>query len=69
MKVDQAIHQEVLDRVAPLNIAEYGGFIHPRYIAVENNGEIVDVLIEYQDDFVGQMLDYEKNYSFLPVEN
>ena len=69
VKIDQATHQEVLDRVAPLNLAAYAGFIHPRYVPVEENGEIVDVLVEYQDDFVGQMLDYEKNHSFLPVEN
>ena len=69
VKVDQAIHQEVLDRAAPFNIAAYAGFIHPRYVPVEENGEIVDVTVEYQDDFVGQMLDYEKNYSFLPVDN
>jgi dipeptidyl-peptidase-3 len=69
VKVDQEIHQEVLDRVAPLNIAAYSGFIHPRYRPVEKDGEIVDVLVEYQADFVKQMLDYEKKYSFLPVEN
>ena len=69
VKVDQAIHEEVLRRVAPLNIAAYSGFIHPRYVPVEENGEIVNVKIEYQDDFVRQMLDYEKNYSFLPVVN
>jgi len=69
VKVDQALHQEVLERVKPLNIAEYAGFIHPRYVPVEEDGEIVDVVIEYQEDFVGQMLEYEKDYSFLPVEN
>ncbi len=69
VKVDQAIHQEVLDRAAPFNVAPYAGFIHPRYVPVEENGEIVDVKLEYQDDFVGQMLEYEKEYSFLPVEN
>lgn len=69
VKVDQELHQEVLDRVAPLNIAAYSGFIHPRYQPLEKDGEIVDVVIEYQNDFVGQMLEYEKNYSFLPVEN
>ena len=69
VKVDQAIHQEVLKRVAPLNIAEYSGFVHPRYVPVEENGEIIDVLVEYQDDFVGQMLEYDRDYGFLPVEN
>jgi dipeptidyl-peptidase-3 len=69
VKIDQEIHQEVLERVAPFNIAAYSGFIHPRYRPVEEGGEIVDVVVEYQDNFVEQMLDYEKNYSFLPVEN
>lgn len=69
VEVDQAMHQEVLERIAPLNIAPYSGFIHPRYVPVMENGEIVDVEVEYQDDFVGQMLEYERNYSFLPVEN
>ena len=69
VKIDQEVHQEVLERVAPFNIAAYSGFIHPRYQPVEEDGEIVDVVVEYQDNFVEQMLDYEKNYSFLPVEN
>jgi dipeptidyl-peptidase-3 len=69
VKVDPAIHQEVLDRMAPLNIAPYAGFIHPRYVPVEEDGEIVDVLIKYQDNFVDQMLEYEKSTSFLPLVN
>lgn len=69
VKVDKAMHREVLERIAPLNIAPYAGFIHPRYVPVEENGEVVDVIIEYQDDFVGQMLYYDRNYSFLPLEN
>lgn len=69
VKVDPALHQEVIERVEPLNLAPYAGFVHPRYVPVEENGEIVDVIVEYQDDFVGQMLEYEKNSSFLPIEN
>jgi dipeptidyl-peptidase-3 len=69
VKVDQALHQEVMERVEPLNLAPYAGFIHPRYVPVEENGEIVDVIIEYPGDFVGQMLEYEKDYSFLPPVN
>jgi dipeptidyl-peptidase-3 len=69
VKVDPALHQEVLDRAAPYNVAPYAGFIHPRYVPVEENGEIVDVIVEYQDDFTAQMLEYERDYSFLPVEN
>ena len=66
VRVDQAIHKEVLDRVAPLNIAAYAGFIQPRVVPVEENDEIVDVKIEYPIDFPAQMLEYEKEYSFLP---
>ncbi len=69
VKVDQAIHEEVLARVEPLNIAPYKGFIQPRVIAVEENGEIVDVRIEQPEDFVERMLELEEKYSFLPIEN
>jgi len=69
VRVDQAMHKEVLDRVAPLNIAAYAGFIQPRLVPVEENGEIVDVKIEYPVDFPAQMLEYEKRYSFLPDSN
>ncbi len=69
VKVDPAIHQEVLARVEPLNIASYGGFMQPRLIPVEEDGEIINVEVEYPDDFPAQMLEFEKNYSFLPVNN
>ena len=69
VRVDQAMHKEVLDRVAPLDIAAYSGFIQPRLVPVEENGEIIDVVVEYPDDFPAQMLEYEKNYSFLPNTN
>jgi dipeptidyl-peptidase-3 len=69
VRVDQTIHEEVLARVAPLNIAPYKGFIEPRIVAVEENGEIVDVIVEHPDDFVGRMLELDKRYSFLPLNN
>jgi dipeptidyl-peptidase-3 len=69
VKVDQAIHEEVLARTEPLNIAPYKGFIEPRIVAVEEGGEIVDVTIEHPEDFVGRMLELERNYSFLPTMN
>ncbi len=69
VKVDQAIHEEVLARAEPLNIAAYKGFVEPRIIAVEENGEIVDVIIEHPEDYVERMLELEENYSFLPLEN
>ena len=69
VKVDQEMHREVLERIAPLNIAAYAGFIQPRLIPVEEDGKIIDIKIEYSDDFPGQMLEFEENYSFLPVSN
>jgi dipeptidyl-peptidase-3 len=69
VKVDQGLHAEVLARSKPLNIAAYSGFIQPRLVPIEQEGEIVDVQIEYPDNFAKQMLDYEDEYAFLPVEN
>jgi len=69
VKVDQAIHEEVLARVEPLNIAPYKGFIEPRVVAVKEGGEIVDVVIEHPEDFVERMLELEEKYSFLPITN
>jgi len=69
VKVDPALHAEVLARVEPLNIAPYSGFVQPRLVPVEKDGEIVDVKVEYPDNFTDQMLEYEKNYSFLPNTN
>ena len=69
VKVDQALHEEVLARAEPLNIAPYMGFIEPRIVAVEENGEIVDVVVEHPQDFVERMLELDDNYSFLPLDN
>ena len=70
VKVDQAIHTEVLARSKKLNIAAYGGFINPKLVPVTNEaGEITDIKVTYPDDFTEQMLEYAKNYSFLPSEN
>lgn len=69
VKVDRALHAEVLERVKPLNIAAYAGFIQPRLVPIEQDGEIVDVVIEYPDDFAAQMLEYEDEYSYLPIVN
>ena len=70
VQVDQALHQEVLDRSAKLDIPPYGGFINPTLVPVTNEtGEITDIQVEYPDDFVAQMLEYGKNYSYLPDYN
>ncbi len=69
VKVDQKLHDEVLERYAKLNIEPYAGFVNPNYDVVMKDGEIVDVQIEYPTDYVGQMMEYSKNYSFLPSKN
>jgi dipeptidyl-peptidase-3 len=67
--VDKEMHKEVLERFSKLNISPYKGFINPVLKPVMENGKIVDVKIEYPEDFVEQMLYYGKNYSFLPIKN
>lgn len=67
--VDPALHKEVLERYATLNIEPYGGFVNPEYELVEKDGKIVDVKISYPANYVEQMLDYSTNYSFLPNVN
>lgn len=70
VKVDPEVHQQVLDRVATLDIAPYSGFINPRLVAEnDEDGNIADIRVEYPDNFVEQMLEYGKEYSFLPDDN
>jgi dipeptidyl-peptidase-3 len=67
VKVDPALHEEVRARYTALDIPPYSGYINPRLVPVEQGGEIVDVRIEYPEDFTGQMLEYAEKYSFLPT--
>ena len=69
VKIDPALHKEVLERNAALKIEPYGGFVNPDIELVEKDGEIVDVKISYPADYTAQMLHYSKNYSFLPTIN
>ena len=65
VQVDQALHKEVLERYAKLNLAPYSGFVNPVYTPVIENGRIVDVKVSYTEGYVEQMLRYGKEYSFL----
>ena len=69
VKVDKELHKEVKERYARLNIAPYRGFINPVLKPIYNGKKIIDVKIEYPEDFVEQMLYYDENYSFLPIKN
>lgn len=70
VKVDPALHAEVLKRAENIKTAPYAGFIQPELVPVTNaNGEITDIKLEYPTDFLKQMLDYGKRFSFLPNDN
>lgn len=67
VKVDTTLHAEVLERYAKLNLAPYKGFVNPVMKEVKNNeGEVVDVVLDYSEGYIDQMLRYSKDYSFLP---
>ena len=67
VQVDQALHQEVLDRYAKLHLAPYSGFVNPVYTPVIEKGRIVDVKISLEEGYVEQMMRYGRDYSFLPL--
>lgn len=70
VKVNQALHAEVLDRYKKLNLAPYRGFVNPVYKLVKNEkGEITDVTITYKEGYADQHLRYSKEYSSLPSVN
>ena len=56
---DTALRDEVLGRVARVDLPSYTGFVMPKLQAVtDDDGEIVDVTISYPQDFTQQMLEY-----------
>ncbi len=66
VKVDQAVHQEVLDRAAKVKSPAYGGFINPVLEAVtDKDGNVTDVKVNYGMSFEEQMLYYSENYGYL----
>lgn len=69
VKVDQALHKEVLERFTKLNIKPYRGFIQPKLEAVKSGNNIVDVKITYPTSFFNQMMEYGRKYSYLPITN
>jgi len=62
VNIDPALHKEVRDRYAALELKPYGGFLNPAIVPVEKDGKTVDFRLEYPDSFLGQMLEYEKKY-------
>ena len=63
VKIDPALHKQVLERYTKLNIAPYKAFINPVYKAVtDSKGNITDVTISYTEGYAEQMMRYSKQY-------
>lgn len=69
VKVNPELHKEVLERYAKLGDKPYSGFIQPKLVPVKNGDKITDVKVEYPESFYGQMMEYGKNYGYLPIHN
>lgn len=64
VKVDPALHNEVLARYATLSIAPYKGFVNPEYTLIRDaKGNITDVTITYGEGYVDQMLRYSREHA------
>ena len=64
--IDPELHKEVRERYAALNLKPYGGFVNPEIEPVfGNEGEVVDYVLSYPDDYLGQMLYYGERYRTL----
>ena len=66
VKVDPKLHKEVLERISKLNIPPYRGFVNPVYhLVYDNNGNITDVTIDYNEGYTDQMLRLGRDFSTL----
>ncbi|MBP1618271.1 MAG: Dipeptidyl-peptidase [Bacteroidetes bacterium] len=70
VKVDPALHAEVLKRYKALNLKPYKGFVNPVFELVKgDDGKVKDVKVTYSESYTGQMLRYSKEFSSLPTYN
>lgn len=66
INIDPTLHSEVLERYAALDIAPYKGFINPWMKPVyDENGNMVDIEVDYAESYEHQMLRYSSEYGFL----
>ena len=63
--IDPQLHKEVKERYEALHLKPYGGFVNPEIVPVYENGKVTDYQVVYTDDYLGQMLEYGKNYGTL----
>lgn len=69
VNIDPELHKEVKERYALLDVAPYGGFVNPIFTPVLKNDKITDIRVDYANDYLQQMLEYEKKYNFLKTNN
>ena len=70
VKVDPALHAEVLERYEKLHLTPYKGFVNPVYTLVKDGqGNVTEVTVSYDEDYVAQHLRYSKEHSSLPTYN
>ncbi len=70
VKVDQKLHAEVLERNKQFTNAPYNGFVNPVLVPqTDAKGNITNIAVKQPKTFAEQMLQYAKQYSFLPDEN
>lgn len=70
VKIDPVLHAEVLDRYEKLHLAPYKGFLNPVYkVETDNNGNITDIKVYYDEGYAEQMLRYSNEYANLPYQN
>ena len=70
VKVDQKLHAEVLERNKQFDSAAYSGFVNPVLVPkLDTKGQIISIEVQQPKSFEEQMLNYSKNFGFLPLEN
>ncbi len=70
VKIDPALHTEVLERYQKLNLAPYRGFVNPVYEVIQSaEGNITDIKVSYTEGYAEQMMRYSREHSFLPTYN
>ena len=66
VNIDPELHREILARYKKLNLAPYKGFINPKMtLEMDEEGEITDVVLDYEESYVDQMLRYSDEYGTL----
>ena len=66
VNIAPALHREILARYKKLNLAPYKGFINPKMTLVfDEEGNPIDVNLDYEESYTDQMLRYSDEYGTL----